>query len=95
MIESTTKAFQWAAQTSAKKHYLMVSILPYLDTMTALATGEKIVLDFKAHAFDTDIISIVLPTQPDAATDPDTYTIGAKSLIASSIAIATVVSTLF
>jgi hypothetical protein len=36
---TTTKAFQWVDPTAAKKTYMMVSILPYLDTMTALGAS--------------------------------------------------------
>jgi len=94
MIDPTTLAFQWTNEVAAKKHFMMVSILPYLDTMSALTASEKIVLDFKTHAFDTTWKAIVKPTRPTAA--EATITIGSSTLIAAStIALATVASSLF
>jgi hypothetical protein len=94
MVAATTKAFQWKAPEATKKHYMMVSILPYLDTMTALGSSDKITISWSIAAFDTDVNSFSKPTQPAAAVDP-VAAIGASALVASAVAIVSVAVSLF
>lgn len=57
MIATDTKAFQWFTPLEAKKHYMMASILPYDDTMTALGSSDTIVINWTIAAFDATIIT--------------------------------------
>lgn len=90
---STVKAFQWKAAAATTKHYLMVSVLPYLSTETAFTAGQTISMEFLSMAFDDTMYSITKPSQPGGTSAPDSA--GAKALVASATALAVVASTLF
>jgi len=92
MILSTTKAYQWKAQDATKLHYMMASILPYDDTMTALGSSDTIVLKWTIAAWDTDVDTMLKPTRPATAVDPEA---GSTILVASAFALASVAATLF
>ena len=95
MIVEGLKAFQWKAADATKLHYMMASILPYDDTMTALGSADTIVLKWSIAAWDTDVASMTIPTQPSAAEDADAA-LGASTLaVASAFALASVAATLF
>lgn len=90
---TTVKAFQWKAADAAQKHYLMVSVLPYLNGETAFTSGQTITMEFLSMAFDDTMYAITKPSQPAATSAPDSA--GAKALVASATALAVVASTLF
>jgi len=91
----TAKAFQWATALEGKAHYMMVSILPYAPTETALgsATADVISVTFAARAFGTSFAAIAKPSRPAATTAPDA--VSAKALAASVVALAAVAASLF
>ena len=61
MIATGTKAYMWKTPDATKLHYMMASILPYDDTMTALGSSDKIILKWSIAAWDTDVNAMTKP----------------------------------
>lgn len=70
---------------------LVVSIFPDVIGATGLATGKAIDIEVAPIAFQA-YTTIIAPTQPTGAVDPDAA--GAKALIAGGAALAAIAMTL-